>query len=245
MKHRLCLPDPGGAATPAEGDTIELPGEQAHYLGRVLRLKTGAGIGLFDGRGREWRASLTQLSARAAAIRITGLLRSEAPPEPLVLAQAWLKGGAMDTVVQKAVELGVTAIWLLEAERSNVKLDERRFANKLAHMSRIVMSAVAQSESLWLPALECIDSLQALLDRSRPGRTLFLDPGQPPFSAGGSPTPITLVVGPEGGWSERERLLALADPTVTPAGLGALILRAETAPLAALAAIRQDWGWRR
>lgn len=245
MKHRLCLPDPGGPPAPAEGTTVELTSEQAHYLGRVLRLRPGAEIGLFDGRGREWQASLTHLSARTATAEISSLLRSETPPEPLVLAQAWLKGGAMDTVVQKAVELGVTAIWLLQAERSNVKLDERRFANKLTHMSRVVLGAVAQSESLWLPALEHVDGLPALLSRPRPGRTLFLDPGQPPLSAGAAPAPITLVVGPEGGWSDAERRLALADPTVTPAGLGELILRAETAPLAALAAIRQDWGWRR
>lgn len=245
MKHRLCLPELGGPAEADDGTAVTLSAEQAHYLGRVLRLQPGDEVGLFDGGGREWRAALVSLSTREAIAEIACLTRSEPPPVPLVLAQAWLKGAAMDTVVQKAVELGVTAIRLLMADRSNVKLDERRFHNKIAHLTRVARSAVEQCESLWLPAFSSVNGLKELLDGPRAGRTVFLDPGQPPLSAGSDPAPITLVVGPEGGWSDSERRLALADPTVTAAGLGRLILRAETAPLAALAAIRQDWGWRR
>ncbi|HEY5647362.1 MAG TPA: RsmE family RNA methyltransferase [Pseudomonadales bacterium] len=245
MKHRLCLPDLGASAEPLPGSTVELTADQAHYLGRVLRLKPGAAVGLFNGRGREWQANLERLANRAASAQITQLLRSEPSPQSLVLAQAWLKGAAMDTVVQKAVELGATAIWLLQAERSNVKLDARRMANKLAHLARVATSALEQCESLWLPGLLTIDGLGELLSRPRPGTTVFLDPGQPPLNVGATPAPMTLVVGPEGGWSDAERRLATGDPTVTPAGLGDLILRAETAPLAALAAIRQTWGWRR
>jgi len=244
MKHRLCLPELGGAAVD-DGSVVSLSAEHAHYLGRVLRLKPGNEIGLLDGRGREWRASLIEVAAREASAAIRSLTRREPPPEPLVLVQAWLKGAAMDTVVQKAVELGVTAIWLLQADRSNVKLDERRFANKLTHLNRVILNAVEQCESVWLPELTCLNSLNDLLGRPRCGLILFLDPGQPPLEAGHEPGPVTLVVGPEGGWSDPERHRALTDPSVTGAGLGPLTLRAETAPLAALAAIRQDWGWRR
>jgi len=244
MKHRLCLPGLGGVAAD-DGTVVTLSAEHAHYLSRVLRLRPGTEVGLLDGRGREWRASLILLAAREASAEILSLTRSEPPPEPLVLVQAWLKGAAMDTVVQKAVELGVTAICPLQADRSNVKLDARRFANKLTHLNRVILSAVEQCESVWLPALTCLNGLNDLLDRPRSGLTLFLDPGQPPLAAGRAPGPVTVVVGPEGGWSDPERHLALADPSVTGAGLGPLTLRAETAPLAALAAIRQDWGWRR
>ncbi|MGE0625178.1 MAG: 16S rRNA (uracil(1498)-N(3))-methyltransferase [Pseudomonadales bacterium] len=245
MKHRLCLPALAAVAEPGTGTAVTLSSEQAHYLGRVLRLKPGEEVGLFDGRGREWGARLVSISSREASAEIVCLTRSEPAPEPLVLVQAWLKGSAMDTVVQKAVELGVTGIRLLSADRSNVKLDERRLANKIAHLNRVARSAVEQCESLWLPELSCVNGLRTLLDTPADSRVLFLDPGAPPLSAGSNPAPITLVVGPEGGWSEAERRLALADPAVTAAGLGDLTLRAETAPLAALAAIRQDWGWRR
>ncbi len=245
MKHRLYLPDPGGSADIPAGTIIELSPDQTHYLARVLRLKPGAEVGVFDGCGREWRAMLVRLSAREATVKITELVRTETQPSPLILAQAWLKGSAMDMVVQKAVELGVTAIWLLQTDRCNVKVDDRRLDNKLTHLSRVIASAAEQCESLWLPELVCLDGFNALLDQTRPGRTLFLDPGQPPLEAGSTPAPITVVVGPEGGWSERERIIAMADPTVIATGLGALILRAETVPLAALAAIRQDWGWKR
>ena len=243
MKHRLCLTELGSADP--SSDAIELDSDRAHYLHRVLRLRVDAELSVFDGRGREWRARLTQSNPRHCALTVVELIRSEPPPTPLVLAQSWLKGGAMDTVVQKAVELGATAIWLLKAERSNVKLDTRRRDNKLAHLARIAMAAAEQSGAVWLPALTQIDSLSALLERTQNLRAIVLDLTQTPLAVAPEPEPLLLVVGPEGGWSESERAQIRKNEQVLTMGLGPGTLRAETAPLAALSAVRHSWGWRR
>ena len=247
MKHRLCLPELGGgdaleAIQP--GQAVTLSSEQAHYLRRVLRLKPGAEIGLFDGAGNEWSAELAELSSRVATAVILSIGESEPAPVPLVLVASWLKGNAMDTVVQKSVELGATAIWLLDAARSNYKADRERRANKLGHLERVARSAAEQCETRWLPDIEEIGSLNDLLGIDRPGRTLFLDPGGEPLATS-APEPLTVVIGPEGGWSDTERSQVDAAERLEVIGLGTLILRAETAPLAVLAAIRQAWGWQR
>jgi 16S rRNA (uracil1498-N3)-methyltransferase len=226
------------------GRQIELSQERAHYLGRVLRLLPGAEVGLFDGAGTQWRAELTDVGGRRAVAELVGADRDERKPHPLVLVQSWLKGSAMDTVVQKSVELGATALWLMDAERSNVRSDSKRRANKLAHLERVARSAAEQCETLWLPELMPTGSLADVLNLPRPGRTLFLDLSQPPLKTA-VPEPLTLLIGPEGGWSDQERALALGTDGVEAVGLGPLTLRAETAPLAALAAVRQSWGWQR
>ena len=244
MKHRLCLPELTEREAMTPGATVTLSREQAHYLGRVLRLKPGAEFGLFDGAGKEWPAELAELSNRAATAVIRGTSQPEATPVPLVLVASWLKGSAMDTVVQKSVELGATAIWLLDAARSNYKADAKRRGNKLAHLERVARSAAEQCETRWLPALTEVGDLDALLSMDRPGRTLFLDPGGAALSTL-APEPLTLVIGPEGGWSDAERTAVSGREGLEVTGLGPLTLRAETAPLAVLAAVRQCWGWQR
>ena len=244
MKHRLCLPELTELDGVESGTRITLGNEHAHYLRRVLRLKPGAEVGLFDGAGNEWQAELAVVENRTAEAVVTSKVQREPAPTPLVLVSSWLKGNAMDAVVQKSVELGATAIWLLEAERSNIKADAKRRANKLTHLGRVARSAAEQCETRWLPAVVEIGTLTDLLGRERPGRTLFLDLGGPPLTTN-APEPLTLVIGPEGGWSEAEREAAMGAEGVETAGLGALTLRAETAPLAVLAALRQSWGWRR
>ncbi len=244
MKHRLCLPDLAKGDAIEPGTLITLSREHAHYLGRVLRLKPGAGLAVFDGAGSEWPAEIASFDGRDACVVVRGDAQHDPAPTPLVLASSWLKGSAMDAVVQKSVELGATAIWLLDAERSHFKVDEKRRANKLAHLERVAHSAAEQCETRWLPAIVEAGTLADLLARPRPGRTLILDPGGPPLISH-NPEPLTLAIGPEGGWSEAERALIEAAQEAEVAGLGPLTLRAETAPLAALAAIRQSWGWRR
>lgn len=244
MKHRLCLREPVNPSTPESGHRLNLAADQAHYLGRVLRLRTGAAVRIFDGRGREWQAEIDQIDGKRATLLLGPLIRDEAPPAPLILAQAWLKGSALDAVVQKSVELGATGIWLVDAERSNVKADPKRRENKLTHLSRVIQSAAEQCETVWLPELTAAGTLGDVVAVRRPGRTLFLDPGGRPLASEG-PEPLTLLIGPEGGWSEAERALIHAEDSVETVGLGSLIVRAETAPLAVLAAVRQAWSWSR
>lgn len=242
MSQRLYLPE-----VPAAGESAALDKDRSHYLLRVLRLAEGAEFVCFDGRGSQWRVRITATTGRRVTVETLALDRQEPEPTDLVLAQGWLKGGAMDTVVQKATELGVTCIVPLVTERCNVHLQGARLTARLGHLQRIAISASEQSGRLYVPEVSEPESLTRLLapSSSRPHRqTLMLDLGGPTLQAGSSPTPLLLLIGPEGGWSEIERQQARA-AGVTVCGLGDLTLRAETAPLATLAAIRHSWGWQR
>lgn len=246
MKQRLYLPELSSIAGVQEAAAqTRLSKEQAHHLSRVLRLRSGAELALFDGQGREWRARLTDSDPRACTAEIIELSRQEEEPLPLVLGQSWLKGNAMDNVVQKAVELGATGLWLINAERCNVKLDPGRRANKLAHLQKVAISAAEQCGTLWLPEIQSFDSLHAALTEGAELTSVMLDPQQALFEPGSRPKSLMLLVGPEGGWSDGERRLAVTAEHVVLAGLGSLTLRAETVPLAALAAVQHSWGWPR
>jgi len=238
VKHRLYLPPPLAAGTERPLDA-----EQTHYVSRVLRLPRGAELLCFDGEGSAWRGTLAAVSARSATVRLEALIESIPPPGArLHLAQGLLKGAAMDQVVQKATELGATDIWLLAAARSNLALDADRLDRKRGHWQRVIESAATQCQQLHLPRLhgpmplgECLAALQET-------RIMLLDPGAPPLPLEATVGPVTALIGPEGGWTDAERALALTQGA-QPCGLGRLVLRAETAPLAVLAALRHSRRW--
>ena len=226
------------------GETVRLDPENAHYLTRVMRLKAGEALRCFDGAGREHAARLADATGRSCFIEIAEELRIAQEPSPrLHLAQAWLKGQAMDSVIQKATELGVTDIWLIEAMRSNVKIDAKRAAGRLQHWRGVARSATEQSERLFLPRLHDPRRLEALLNEPPCERLILLDPGAAALPGVLPHESLALLVGPEGGWTDQERQLCEAAGAHRH-GLGELVLRAETAPIAALAAVRQSWGWR-
>ena len=238
MSHRLYLP------SPIEGRTeLLLDRERAHYLTRVLRLRRGETVVCFDGSGRAWQASLAAAGPRSATLTVGDLVADEPPPAPEVhLVQALLKGSAMDQVVQKATELGATDLWLVRSERCNVPTEADRLARKHDHWRRIIESAAEQCGALHLPRLHDVRSLEDLL-REPPAATLImLDPGGPPLPLDLPREALAVLVGPEGGWSEAERLAAGAAGAARH-GLGQRVLRAETAPLVALSALRHGWGW--
>jgi len=231
----------------ATGDERTLPADQSHYLCRVLRLRSGDTLRGFDGAGSEWQLTLVHADPRRATVQIGERCRfGPATRAPLALAIGWLKGDAMDQVLQKATELGVAAIYPILAERSNAGTgDLRRQARRLSHWQKVLISATAQSERLYLPRLHAPQALAALLEAwpaTQRQPRLLLDPGAPPLQVDSTPGPLALLVGPEGGWTETERRQALA-AGCKRFGLGELVLRAETAPLAALAAVRHQWGW--
>jgi 16S rRNA (uracil1498-N3)-methyltransferase len=243
VKHRLYI-SPSLLRHPLDpGRRIELERERAHYLTRVLRLRRGAVIECFDGAGHAWSASLIEASPRSATLLIGDEVAAEAEPEPrLHLAQGLLKGAAMDLVVQKATELGGTDLWPILAERSNVPADTARQQRRLQHWQRVIESAAEQSGALHLLRLHPVQSLQAFLAAAPEASLVLLDPGAPPLPVALPRGPTCVLVGPEGGWSEGERRAA-AEAGATRYGLGRRILRGETAPLAALAAVRHGWGW--
>ena len=244
MTHRLYLGSLAGEDHQLQADTtLELNPEQSHYLTRVLRLKTGARLLCFDGKGQEWHAAISNADGKRAMIRLGAICRTgSASSLPLNLAIGWLKGAAMDTVVQKATELGVDGLQVLHTERSNVRLDEKRIANKLRHWQQIAVSASEQSNRLFLPEIPPPIAFTDFLNGTMSGRWLMLEPGADTLDAGETRSAVTLLIGPEGGWSDEEKRLALA-MGIEFCGLGNLTLRAETAPLAVLAAVQHSWGW--
>jgi 16S rRNA (uracil1498-N3)-methyltransferase len=237
---RLYVPDP----VSGPGD-IELQGDAATHL-RVLRLRAGNPLILFDGRGGEYAAELLAAERRHVRVRVLEHRDVEREsPLRLTLVQGISKGDRMDWTIQKAVELGVARILPVFTERSVVNLKGNRLEKKATHWRGIIRSACEQCGRNRLP--ELLDPLPLsgvgplLAEQDLP---LALDP-----SGGRSlqnfqvqaEESIALLVGPEGGLSEQELHWA-RDQGCQPLLLGPRVLRTETAGLAALAGLQLLWG---
>ncbi len=227
-----------------EGAAIDLPGEAAAHLGRVLRLGPGAELTLFDGRGGEWLAVIESLARGRGSVRV----RSHRPggresPLPLALAQGISRGERMDYTIQKAVELGVARIVPIAARRSVVRLDAARGERRLEHWARVVQAACEQSGRTRLPELLPIASLDAWLSGSVPGLKLLLIRSEDAcrLSDLTLEPPVTLLIGPEGGFAQEEASAALR-AGYRPLRLGPRVLRTETAAVAAMSALQALWG---
>jgi 16S rRNA (uracil1498-N3)-methyltransferase len=226
----------------ASGDLIELPERSGRYLTQVLRLAIGDDFQLFNGDGHDYAAKLER-RGRAIFARIGQAGPEE--PVPLLEIELWIgisRGERMDLAIQKAVELGIHRLRPLFTERCQVRLDANRREKRLRHWQGVVISACEQSGRRRVPSVEAAGDLESALDQRR-GTGLLLAPDAPAALSGlPSPGPrLTLLVGPEGGLSPTERGLAERNGFI-PARLGPRILRTETAPLAALAAVQTLWG---
>ncbi|MSQ88538.1 MAG: 16S rRNA (uracil(1498)-N(3))-methyltransferase [Betaproteobacteria bacterium] len=216
-----------------------LSDDTAHHATRVLRLRDGEPVLLFDGRGGEYEARLC-LPGRGQVVAKIGVRRDVERESPLAvtLVQGVSSGEKMDFSIQKAVELGVAAIQPLLAMKSVVRLSAERETKKLAHWQRVVIAACEQCGRNRLPEVREALSVEAYCQT--PGETslrLLLSPtgktGLKDIKIEGA---ITLAVGPEAGFSATEEQL-LARVGFVPVRLGQRILRTETAALAALAAL--------
>lgn len=218
---------------------VTLPAERAHYLASVLRLRHGARLAVFDGRGGEYHAEVISLGRRGGVLRL-GAARASAAESPLAvtLLQAVLRSERMDYALQKATELGVSRIVPVLCERTPVRLDPERAAQRLAHWRGVVAAACEQCGRSQVPCVEAPHGVAQALASVPPG--LLLDPGADEGLAAalaGAGERLGLLCGPEGGFSEAERDAALAAGW-RPVALGPRVLRAETAAVAALAALQ-------
>lgn len=234
-------------AQPLTGSGQVSLGEQAsHHIMRVLRLRPGAALIVFDGSGHQYDATLLRATRRGAAIEI-GALLGAATESPLhvTLVQGVSRGERMDLVMQKATELGVAAIIPVLSERSVVKLSGPRAARRTEHWQRVLISACEQSGRVRVPALAAPVDFDDWLATPEPVSTrLVLQPG----STGNIATldrpadgRVLVAIGPEGGFSPREKEL-LGKRGFIPVAMGPRILRTETAALAALALVQAAWG---
>ncbi len=225
------------------GAVLELAPESANYLLRVLRLRPGASLILFNGEGGEYQAVLEETGRRTATARVVDFAPTEAEsPLAITLVQGISRGERMDFTVQKAVELGVTRIVPVIAERTVVNLKGERRERRREHWQAVAVSACEQCGRNRVPMVDEPIDLRAWLEREVDGLRLMLDPGASDgFSALVASRSLTLLIGPEGGFSEQEIALA-AERGYRGLRLGPRVLRTETAGIVALAALQLRFG---
>ena len=230
------------------GAEVNLPDVAVAHLVRVLRLGPGDRVRLFNGEGDDYEAELESAGKREARARVLGRVEVDSEsPLAITLAQGIARGEKMDLILQKATELGVARVAPVVTERTEVRLDAERADKRRAHWRGVLISACEQSGRARLPELLPPRSLVDFLAAEQSALKLVLDPGAGATLAELEVAPsrsICLLVGPEGGLSERD--LAAARATgFTGLKLGPRILRTETAALAAISGLNALYGdWR-
>jgi 16S rRNA (uracil1498-N3)-methyltransferase len=235
----------------ASGLRLELPAGAARHV-QVLRLQPGDAITLFDGRGGEYDAAVTRMGRSDVEVEVGAHHAIEREAAVAVhLALGMPANERMDWLVEKATELGVAAIQPLVAERSVLRLAGERARKKQAHWQAIAVAACEQCGRNRVPVVHAVRPLAAwVAEQATPGFVLSLREGsqalaagvgvhvRSPAAAGGRADlrEVTFLSGPEGGLAPAEEDAAIARGW-TPVHLGARVLRAETAPLAALAVL--------
>lgn len=223
---------------------IALDEAQSRYLAAVMRLRAGDELLVFNGRDGEWRAEVASVGKRAVALRIGSQVRPQASGPDLELVVALVKRARLETIVEKAAELGCARVRLAITERTNA--DHAR----LERLAAIATEAAEQTGRLDVPEIYPPAKLERLIaDWPNDRRLLFCDEAgdAPPILEALSASPHgswSVLIGPEGGFSAKERELLRRRSFVVPAGLGPRILRADTAAIGALAlwqAALGDW----
>ena len=228
----------------AQGADLALDHGQSHYLASVMRQGVGDEILLFNGRDGEWRARIGAVTKRAVAAKAQALERPQTTGSDLDLLIALVKRGRLETIVEKAAELGARRVRPVLTERTNA--DRAR----VERLCAIATEAAEQTGRLDVPEVAEPLKLEKLLKAWEPGRRLLFcdeagDAKPIPEALKGQPAgPWAILIGPEGGFSpaERERLRAL--DFAVPATLGPRILRADTAAISALTlwqSVLGDW----
>jgi 16S rRNA (uracil1498-N3)-methyltransferase len=232
----------------ASGQVLALSRDEAAHAGRVLRLRVGDPVRVFDGRGREWTAAI----AAASAGRMSVALGPAAMPAPetrvrYTLAAAVLKGDATDDVIRDAVMMGVARVRPFVSARAETRLAALQRGSRHERWQRIAVASAKQCGRAVVPAIDPpAEFAQVVADAPDPVRLVLVEPAQ---TAGGAPAAlgavaapdaVTLAVGPEGGWTDEE-IRAAGAAGWTAVRLGARTLRASTMALVALAACQAVW----
>lgn len=226
------------------GTELLLDADQSRYLAAVMRRAVGDQILVFNGRDGEWRATLTEAGKRGARLRIEAIERTQAIGPDLELVVALVKRARLETIVEKAAELGARRVRPVITERTNAD------HTKVARLQAIATEAAEQTGRLDVPEILEPVKLERLVAGWEPGRRLvFCDEAgdaAPLLTAlaGQAPGPWAILIGPEGGFSPAERARLRALDYAVPAALGPRILRADTAAISALTlwqAALGDW----
>ncbi|MBF0159715.1 MAG: 16S rRNA (uracil(1498)-N(3))-methyltransferase [Magnetococcales bacterium] len=229
------------------GQTVVVDTQAHNYLVRVLRLRVGAGVVLFDGRGQDWPGQLTSVTPQATVV-LGAMPSTPATESPLrvTLVQGVPKGERMEWIIQKWVELGGDRLIPLLTQRGVVQLPPERRQDRQQRWQRIAIEAAEQCGRSRVPVVEqpvtwsdlaacLVDDGSRLLLQERMATPTTLNQIRPQSA-------VTVLVGPEGGLTAEEQRMACDSMGFVPVSLGRRVLRTETAALAAMAAVQLLWG---
>ncbi|GAA5217243.1 16S rRNA (uracil(1498)-N(3))-methyltransferase [Corallincola platygyrae] len=236
---RLYHPDPI-----QQGDQVQLSDDAAGHVARVLRMRVGDGITLFNGDGNAYHGALIEVAKRSVKAEISSVEAANTEsPLAIHLGQGISRGDKMDLTIQKSVELGVTEITPLITERCGVKLNADRWDKKVVHWQKVAISACEQCGRNRLPVVNPPQQLSDWLAREIHATRITLHPHtDTSFATMEQPgESVELLIGPEGGLSEQEVTLAEQQGCKT-IKLGPRILRTETAALVAISALQLRFG---
>ena len=225
-------------------EVINLDDDNAHYARSVLRLKNDAQIILFNGQGGEFLGRVVEVSRKNVRVELQKFIdRSVESNLKIQIGLGISRGDRMDFSVQKAVELGATKMTPLITERCVVQFKDEKKSQRWQHWQKIIQHASEQSGRTVLPDFNEIATFGSWTAVQSSGLRIFLDPYAQTSLAQLTPenNEVTLLTGPEGGFSIVEREAAVL-AGFTPVKLGARVLRTETASLAALATVQMLWG---
>jgi 16S rRNA (uracil1498-N3)-methyltransferase len=239
---RLYLPTPLAINT-----TVELGADAAHHAQNVLRMKTGDVLVVFNGEGGEYDATIASSSKKSTVVQINQFhVADRESPLHTHLAIGISKGERFEHVLQKATELGVSEITPLFSERTEVRLNAERQEKIRQRWQKIMINACEQCYRNRLPKLNLPVEFRSLIADETSTQKFILHPQDDHaehvmLSQLPQPASACLLVGPEGGFSDNEVMLAM-QCHFAPLALGSRILRTETAPLAALSVLQFMWG---
>lgn len=228
----------------AIGSQLLLPDNVAHHI-QVLRLAPGTAITLFNGDGGEYTATLSAVEKKRVSAEVKAYTVHDVElPYAITLAQALPESSKMDWIIEKAVELGVAAIQPLSAQRCVTRLSGERAEKKLAHWQGIIVAACEQSGRNRLAQLAELGDFKSWISQQDLHRRVLLSPratqSLSDWARHHPPQALALMIGPEGGFTEMEENLAVAQGALS-LSMGPRVLRTETAGLAALATLNAIW----
>jgi 16S rRNA (uracil1498-N3)-methyltransferase len=226
--------------------SFELPPDAAHHAARVLRLREGDAVEIFDGNGNERRGKIAEISGKRVIVgNLAATNTNRESALQVVLAQALSSSEKMDWVIQKATELGVTEFQPLDTERSVARLTAERVEKRIEHWRQVAISACEQCGRNVFPQIQTPLDIMLWLQQMREmsvAKFILLPEGG--FSLQTQARPqgkVALLIGAEGGFSEAESDTALHCGFV-PIRVGMRVLRTETAAIAGVAALQTLWG---
>ena len=226
--------------------SFDLPPDAAHHAVRVLRLREGDAVQIFDGNGNECHGAIAEIVGRRVVVgNMTAVNTNRESPLQVVLAQALSSSEKMDWVIQKATELGAAEIQPLDTERSVARLTAERAAKRIEHWQQVAISACEQCGRNLLPKLHApLDIMVWLqqMQKTADAKFILLPQGAVSLHAQAKPRgKVVLLIGAEGGFTQAESDAALHCGFI-PIRMGARVLRTETAAIAGLAALQTLWG---